>query len=101
LAAVVAGLVIVFVGWCVRSELRSRRKARYLAQLSARYRLNGRTAEPRRPVTVDELVTRIAAEGLAVRLQWGGNNRRSATDPEWPTGVLPTFSDMAEEGELR
>ena len=76
---VVGNLGVMLVVWLVRSELRERRKARYFAQLSAQYR-KGRPAlpasEPKQPeplnrkVTVEELVARVEAEGLSVRLRW-------------------------------
>lgn len=69
----------------VRGEPRERRKARYLAQLSAQYR-KARPAlpagEPKQPespnhkVTVEELVTRLTAEGLPVRLRWDEDGER-------------------------
>lgn len=82
-AVVLGGLGLALVIWLVRSHLRERRKARYLAQLSAQYRrarpaLRASEAQepdpepqtPRPMVTVAELVARVEAEGLAVRLNW-------------------------------
>jgi hypothetical protein len=74
---VVTGLVAVS-GWLVRSHLRDRRRARYLARLSARYQ-SARPAlpaasEPQPPsqkVTVDELVARLETEGLPACSQPG------------------------------
>jgi len=72
--AVVGGLGVLLVIWMVRSELRERRKARYLRQLSAQYRKQPRAfpAEepPQQKITVEELVARIESEGLLVRLRW-------------------------------
>lgn len=103
---VVGGLVVGLVVWSVRSRLRERRKARYFAQLSAQYRKEPKALpvaesppaqehEPRRMVTVEELVAKLESEGLPTRLNWngdddmaGGAGRRPDED-EWPTGVLP------------
>ena len=87
--------VMLLMMWFVISHVRHRRKTRLLAQLSAQYRERqyrkqlstlpsgittavdaARTtpavnsAEPWRKITVDELVARIEAEGLPVRLRW-------------------------------
>lgn len=112
---VLGGLGLALVGWLVRSELQERRKARYLAQLSAQYRtarpalLASAAQEPdpaprpaesaRQVVTVAELVARMEAEGLPVRLKWedapgdSTHGQLTADADEWPTGVLPRVED--------
>lgn len=85
--AAAAGLGMTLVVQLVRSKLRERRHARFLAQLAERYKQvrvlqdrPGREAQedevrpramahaPRRVVMVAELVARIEADGLPVRL---------------------------------
>ena len=100
----VVGLGAGLVGWLIRSKLRERRKARYFAQLSAQYRkarpallgakeLPSRDESPRTAVTVDELVARLEAEGLATRLRWDKEcqRHRGPNDDEWPTAVMPNL----------
>jgi hypothetical protein len=93
----VGGLAAGFAGWLIRSKLRERRKARYFAELSAKYQ-NPRPAlpvatEPLRPeeparriVTVEELVARTKGEGLPVRLKWDEDR---PNEDDWPTGARP------------
>jgi hypothetical protein len=91
-AAVAGGLGVMLLVCFVASHVRQRRKARLLAQLWAQYQKQWPTlssgtttmAEAARTnpavanagpgrnvkVTVDELVARIEAEGLPVRLRW-------------------------------
>ena len=109
---VLVGLGLALVVGLVRSELRQRRKARYFAQLAAQYRkarpaLPASTAQepesepneaPRPVVTVAELVARVEAEGLPVRLKWdeGDESRHGPDEDEWPTGILPRVDDPRE-----
>jgi len=97
---VIGGLGVGLVVWLVRSELRERRKARYFAQLSAQYQRQPQALSaaepapaeeaPSRSITVGELVARIEAEGLPVRLRWEGDEEANGPDgDDWPTGVLP------------
>lgn len=109
---VLVGVGLALVVWLVRSELRERRKAQCLARLSEQYR-NTRPASvamesedrgpaarpegvPHRTVTVADLVARVEAEGLAVRLQWSEKDEGS-DDDDWPTGVLPRVGWEDEE----
>jgi hypothetical protein len=101
--SVLVALGLSPVVWVVRSALRERRKARFAAEMAA-YSRKMRTVVPdgeptpddqmpSKQITVAELVARIEAEGLAVRLGWKNGNRgsRSSDDGggEWPTGLLP------------
>jgi len=88
--SVIVGLAITGLGILCLSLSRKRRQARFLAELSAKYKpVRAESEEAGQPITVDELVTRIEAEGLSVRLNWeqaAGDN-----EPDWPTGILPTM----------
>ena len=92
-AVVVVGLGVALVVWLVRSELRERRRRQAVARFLREYRKEPRPlpASRSQKVTVDELVARVEAEGLAVRLQWGEEDEGNygPDDDDWPTGVLP------------
>jgi hypothetical protein len=71
----IGGLGLALVVWLVHIELRERRRARFLAQLAARYRRElpaAATDASSRKVTVDDLIARIRSEGRPVRLDWDG-----------------------------
>ena len=100
----VGGLGVVIVVWLVRSELRERRRRLAVAKFLKQYRkerpaLLGSPAKPPEPesrkVTVDELVARVEAEGLAVRLRWDEQDE-GPDDDDWPTAVLPRVDDSNE-----
>lgn len=98
--AVASCLGLMLVAWVVRSRLRERRRARFVAQLSAQYR-KARPALPvvvresrpaseerlsGRKITVDELVTRLEVERLR-RNELRDAIQNRPTD-EWPTDIL-------------
>jgi hypothetical protein len=83
--SVIAGLGVTLVSWLVRGELTEHRRRRAVARIRRQYQ---RPALPAAPtITVDELVARLTAEGLPVRLDWDRDEHPG--DNDWPTGVLP------------
>ena len=100
--SVIAGLSVALVVWQVRSRLRKRRRARFLAELSTKYRQHRAALAASKPpipgppackVMVYELVARIEAEGRAVRLNWDEQDDDEgfgSDEDEWPTVVLPS-----------
>ena len=105
-ALVVGALVIGLVAWLIRSKQRERRRARAAAQMAARYRRWPPQARrpdpaPKEPVTVEDLIARIRAEGRPVRLNWDDEEQARSSDEEWPTGLLPRLprSSLSSDGE--
>jgi len=96
--SVIVGLGVILVVWLVRSELRERRRRRAVRRFLDQYRKEPSTLPVReslvQKVTVDELIGRTKAEGLAVRLGWEEDEHGCGQDEDdWPTGVLPRSVD--------
>lgn len=52
-----------------------------------------------RPVTVDELIERVRAEGLPVRLVWRDRIAFDDGPGGWPTGELPRVTEPVLTGD--
>ena len=79
---IIGCLVTATIVWLVRHWLRQRRKAQVAAELAAMFRKE--PPDETKSVSVDELVSRIAAEGRPVRLNW-----QEESKDEWPTAIMP------------
>ena len=85
------GLIVLLL-WIESSERRQRRKARVARQIAASYRRHRtRELEASQPVTVNEPVQRIEAEGLPTRLAQEEDDEADdgPDEDDWPTEVLP------------
>ena len=101
------GLLVWFIAWLVRSDLRERRRQEAMQRFRDKYQQeppalpagreqppreqNGDTA-PKRRLTVDELVAKLQAEGLPTQLTWEKNDEPDQgpdDEDDWPTEVLP------------
>lgn len=107
-AVVVAGLGLTLVAWLVRAELRQRRHARFVAQLSVRYRTNRpalpsasrpqpQETQPSREISVDELVARIRAEGAPSASARTGRHGMAGQDRQRPVSVADIHRRMHDQ----
>lgn len=101
LAVVLLGLLLnVTLIWTGQSKRQQRRKARVAREVAAAYRkYRASDSDATKVVTVAELVGRIEAEGLPVRLNWQEDEqaRGRPNEEEWPTGVIRTVDAPARD----